>query len=99
MSKGKIQLIGKVSGLNRGFVLAKFNAQKKKLESEGYEVWSPVDHVPEDATQVEAMRICLANLVLPETESVSVQPDWVNSEGAKVEYMVANSLRLKIIRV
>lgn len=98
MSKGKIQLIGKVSGLKREHVERKFAVHKTALELSGYEVWSPVDHVPEDSDQVEAMRICLANLILPETESVSVQPDWIYSDGGKVEYMVATALKLKIVR-
>ena len=97
--KKKVQLIGKVSFLNRGYVVAKFAHHQAALEAKGFEVWNPVVHVPEESTQVEAMRICLTNLLNPETTAVSIQPDWVDSEGGKVEYMVSHALGLEIVRV
>lgn len=97
--KKKVQLIGKVSKLTRGYVVEKFAFHQAKIEEKGYEVWNPVAHVPQDATQEEAMRICLTNLIDPETEAISVQPDWVDSEGGKVEYMVAHALGLKTVRI
>jgi len=98
-NKRKIQLIGKVKDLSRKHAVEKFTQSKVQLEAQGWEVWNPMEHVPTDVTRGEEMRICLRNLVDPRTVAVAVQPDWVNSEGSKVEYMVANSLNLEIIRL
>lgn len=96
-NKKKIQLIGKVKDVTRKNAIAKFLESKAKLENQGWEVWNPMEHVPTNVARGEEMRICLQNLVDPRTVAVAIQPDWVSSEGSKVEYMVANSLNLQVI--
>ena len=95
--KETIQIIGKVTGLDREVCVAKFAYTQLKMEKAGYEVVNPITLVPEDATWQQAMRICLAQLLT--VDAVALQEDWYLSEGAKLEYMVATALRLKMIRV
>lgn len=98
-NKKKIQLIGKVKDVTRKHAVAKFLESKTQLEHQGWEVWNPVEHVPTNVARGEEMRICLRNLIDPRTVAVAIQPDWVSSEGSKVEYMVANSLNLQVIKL
>ena len=95
--KEKIQIIGKVTGLDREACVKKFAESQLQLERAGYEVINPVLLVPADAAWRPAMRICLAALL--NVDAVALQPDWYMSEGAKLEYMVATALKLKMIRV
>ena len=95
--KKKCQIIGKVTGLDRKRCVDKFQDTQKILESFGYEVVNPVTLVPEETTHPDAMRKCLQELL--KVDAVAVQPDWYDSEGARVEYMVANALRLKMIHI
>ena len=98
-NRKKIQLIGKVKDLSRTHAVEKFIQSKIQLEAQGWEVWNPMEHVPTNVARGEEMRICLRNLVDPGTVAVAVQPDWVSSEGSKVEYMVANALNLQILKL
>ena len=95
--RAKVQIIGKVTGLDRERCVAKFKESQDTLELAGYEVINPTVIVPEETTWKEAMRTCLRELL--SVDAVAIQPDWFNSAGARVEYMVANALRLKIIRL
>lgn len=96
-SNRKVQLIGKVNGLSRHKAEAKFQVAKDILERDGWDVWNPMENVPTDIERGEEMRICLRSLIDPRTVAVAVHPDWVDSAGSKVEYMVANSLNLQMI--
>ncbi|MDO9255436.1 MAG: DUF4406 domain-containing protein [Bacteroidales bacterium] len=89
--------MGKVTGLDRERCVAKFKDSQDMLEYAGYEVVNPTVLVPEATTWQEAMRICLRELL--SVDAVAVQPDWYDSEGARVEYMVANALKLKMIHI
>lgn len=95
--KETIQIIGKVTGLDRAQCVAKFAESQLQLEARGYEVINPLTLVPEHAEWNPAMRICLAKLLT--VDAVALQPDWYLSEGAKLEYMVASALQLKMIRI
>lgn len=95
--KKKCQIIGKITGLDRKHCVEKFRETQELLETYGYEVVNPVTLVPEDSSWTDAMRECLR--VLLTVDAVAVQPDWYDSEGARVEYMVANALKLKMIHI
>lgn len=97
MSRARVQIIGKVTGLDRERCVAKFKDSQEMLEHAGYEVVNPVTLVPAETSWKEAMRICLRELL--SVDAVAVQPDWYDSEGARVEYMVANALKLKMIHI
>jgi len=93
----KIQIIGKVTGLDRAHCEAKFKDTQELLEFRGYDVVNPVTLVPEHATWDQAMRLCILELLT--VDAVFVQPDWYDSKGARVEYMIANALHLQMIHV
>jgi hypothetical protein len=95
--RAKVQIIGKVTGLERERCVAKFKISQDMLELAGLEVINPTVLVPEETTWKDAMRICLNSLM--KVDAVAIQPDWYDSEGARTEYMVANALGLKIIRI
>ncbi len=93
----KIQIIGKVTNLRRVDAIRKFFKDEAKLLSQGHEVVNPLKLVPPHTSHPEAMRMCLRELLT--VDAIAIQPDWYDSEGAKVEYMVANALQLKEIRL
>ncbi len=95
--KEKCQIIGKVTGLDRATCVEKFQKTQDKLEAMGYEVINPVTLVPETDTWQEAMRTCILHLLT--ADAVAVQPDWYDSQGARTEYMLASTLRIKMIRI
>ncbi|MEI6061727.1 MAG: DUF4406 domain-containing protein [Bacteroidota bacterium] len=95
--KQKIQIIGKVSGLNLIDVQTKFKLAQNHLEHLGYEVINPMHIVPLGSTWSEAMRICLRSL--HDVDAVAVLPDWTDSRGSHVEYMAASALNLTMLRI
>ncbi len=95
--KKKCQIIGKVTGIPRKQCVEKFQSTQKILESFGYEVVNPITLVPEESSHQDAMRACLLELL--KVDAVAIQPDWFDSPGARVEYMVANALQLKEIKL
>ena len=97
--KPQIQLIGQVKNLNIIDVKVNFKEAQNYFEARGWEVWNPMEHVPQDTTEPEAMRICIANLLSHRITAVGVLKNWVKSKGAKVEQMVAHALELKVIEM
>lgn len=95
--KPQIQLIGQVSNLLPADAKINFKKAQNYLEARGWQVWNPMEHVALNTPQPEAMRICIENLLHTDTSAVAILKNWVNSKGAKVEYMVANALELKVI--
>ena len=95
--KKKVQLIGKVTGMNRLDTVLKFKEAQDRFEAMGFEVRNPVAMVPADATHQDAMRICLKSLL--EVDAALLLPDWVNSDGSEVEYRVALAIGLKTQRI
>jgi predicted type IV restriction endonuclease len=93
----KIQIIGKVTGLDRAECVKKFKDTQDELEAAGYKVVNPVELIPEDSTWSDAMRMCLRELLT--ADAVAVHPDWNLSRGASIEYLVAVGLQLKVIMV
>lgn len=97
--KPQIQLIGQVTNLNPVDAKINFKEAQNYLEARNWDVWNPMEHVPADTSQPEAMRICIANLISHRVTAVGVLKNWVKSKGAKVEFMVANALELKVIEL
>lgn len=92
----KIQLVGKVTGLDRVMCEDKFNAMERKLRIAGHDVVNPMRLVPIDTSYEDAMRLCLRSLT--EVDAIAIHKDWVDSKGARCEYLVACSLNLKVLR-
>lgn len=93
----KVQLVGKVTGLDRQMCEVKFNIMEEKLRAEGHEVVNPMKIVPAESSYDDAMRICLRSLT--EVEAICMHPDWVDSKGARREVISADALNLKTMRL
>ena len=87
----RIYVIGPVTGRedrNR----AAFEVARRTLETEGHEVSTPLDFVPEDATHSMAMRMSLCWMLhTGRVEGVALLDGWEGSLGATVERVVANA--------
>jgi hypothetical protein len=91
----KIYLAGKVTGLRFQDVFLKFNAAEYRLKREGYTVVNPLRLVSQSWEWEKCMRICLAELL--KCDAIYLLSDWEESEGAKLEYYIAQQLKLKIL--
>lgn len=93
----RIQIIGQITGLDRKTVEDKFNLSESQLKEKGWEVVNPTKLVSPETSWSDSMRECLKSLLT--VDAIAIQPDWYQSEGAKIEYMVASALQLKEVRV
>lgn len=90
----KIQIIGKITGIEPERAKHKFLIAKTKLEMKGYEVFNPFDFVAEGLHYNDQMKVCLKNL--EDMDAVYLLPDWIISEGSKKEVKKALDLNLEI---
>lgn len=95
--KQTIQIIGKITGDSYEQVKQRFAHSEYILKERGYNVINPCALVPELTPWNESMRICIQSLL--NVDAIAIHPDWVNSEGARLEYLVAEALQLKQIRL
>lgn len=93
----KIQIIGKITGLPRMDVIIKFKESEQQLLASGYSPVNPLNLVPAGMEWGQAMRLCIKSLL--EVDGVALQSDWSMSAGAKLEFMIASHLNLKIIKL
>lgn len=89
----KIYIAGKVTGLPKEEVVEKFAAMQKKIESLGFEAVNPIEIVKDFNTPWnQAMRLCIAALTL--CDAIVLLPDWMNSNGAKIEWDISKQLKI-----
>ena len=94
--KTQVQLIGRVSGMDRDITVRKFKSAQERLEDQGYWVANPMEMVPEGTEYGKAMRICIGNLV--KMDAVYLLRDWVDSPGGRAEVMVADAIGMTVMR-
>lgn len=92
--KRKIYIAGKVTGLPRQEVMAKFRAAENKLSGEGWQVINPTLLISEDASWEDAMKVCFA--ALAECQAIYMLVDWRDSRGAVLEHSKACEMGMKI---
>ena len=91
MSKKKIYIAGKVTGLPQDEVYAKFADMQTNLESVGFDVINPIEVVNNaQSTWLEAMKLCIKELVT--CDAVYLLPCHTNSRGAIIEKQLADNL-------
>lgn len=80
----KIYVAGKISGLPRNEVEAKFEQARKRLVENGHSVFVPTvlpDYA--DVPHSDYLRICYA--MIDVCDAVYVLKDWKDSNGARLE--------------
>lgn len=80
IKKAKVYLAGKITGCDE--YKENFERYREHLEELGYTVLDP-SALPENMTREDYMKICFA--MIDVAEKVYFQPNWRESEGAKLE--------------
>lgn len=92
----KIYISGRISGLPKEDVTAKFEATEAKLRSEGYEVVNPLKNgIPDNATW--EVHVAMDVLLLMGCNTIYLMPDWSLSKGATLEKNLSELTGKKII--
>jgi len=92
----KIYLAGPISGQPGYFQT--FAEAADKLRKEGHDVFNPAASNQEGRPVNKIMAFLLPHLCL-DCEAIALLPGWRRSGGARIEYMLARYLKLKIIRL
>ncbi|MCL2290845.1 MAG: DUF4406 domain-containing protein [Bacteroidetes bacterium] len=91
----KVYLAGKISGLSFQDVFIKFNAKEFELKRAGHTVVNPIRLVSQSWSWEKCMKKCIEQLA--QCDAIYLLPDWAESRGAKLEYHIAQELKLKLI--
>lgn len=97
VTKQKVYIAGRVTGLYRWYVVLVFSVYAKKLRKQGYEVVNPMEIVPATASWGEAMTICLD--ALRDCDKLFIMPNWPDSKGATIEIQKAYGLDIPVVNV
>lgn len=92
----KIYIAGKITGLPRAKVVAKFNAARRHLKAQGHDVFIPTvlpyyKSVPHE----DYMHVCFGMIDI--CDAIYLLSDWHESRGATMERLYAADTLKKII--
>lgn len=91
----KVYIIGKVTGMQYQECCEQFEEAHIQLEGLGHEVVNPTRIVPEGTDWLDAMKICIRELI--GCDAYHRLPNSLSSKGALLEIFVANELKLEEI--
>lgn len=95
MKTMKIYISGKISGLPISEVVAKFREAERKIRKFGLIPINPLDNgLPIKAEWADQMGKDIALLL--RADAIYMLPDWRQSEGATIEYLIARQRRMRI---
>lgn len=95
MKSMKIYISGKISGLPVDEVVAKFQTAERKIRKFGLIPINPLDNgLPIEAEWADQMGKDIALLL--RADAIYMLPDWRQSEGATIEYLIARQRRMHI---
>ncbi|HEV57525.1 MAG TPA: DUF4406 domain-containing protein [Phycisphaerales bacterium] len=94
--QGRLYLAGPMTG-HPGHNVQAFHAAAARLRAAGWDVVNPAENFGgrTDLPRAHYMRTDVAALV--RCEAIALLPGWQGSRGAKVEYLLACELALKIL--
>lgn len=93
----KIYISGKITGLPVGEVIRKFRAAEAEIRRFGFQPVSPLQNgLPLEAEWADHMGRDIALLL--RCGAIYLLPDWRQSEGASLEYLIARQRRMRIFR-
>lgn len=87
-----VYIAGKVTGLPYKEVYEKFEARQLELEAKGFIVINPCQFVGKNEDWSMAMKICLT--LIQYADYISLLPDWIDSQGARMEWSMAIALNI-----
>lgn len=90
-----IYISGQITGLPIDTVIERFKAAETKIRRFGFEPVSPLNNgLPREAAWADQMGKDIALLL--RTDAIYMLPDWQQSEGATIEYLIARQRRMRI---
>lgn len=91
----RIYISGKITGLPISEVIAKFRSAEAKIRRFGFCPVSPLDNgLPFEAEWPDQMGKDVALLL--RCDAIYMLPDWQQSDGATIEYLIARQRRMRI---
>ena len=92
----RVYLAGPITGVSDYF--EKFAKAAQQLRMEGHEVFNPaaanLDELP--INKIMAYEL---DWLCREAEAIALLPGWINSKGATIEFLLAEYLKLKVIKL
>lgn len=92
----KVYIAGKITGLPQEVYSMSFNQAEKGLKDLGFDTINPIKIIDPTTPYEEALDECF-NLIR-NADVVYLMPNWVDSDGAKREYMYAQGLGKIILK-
>jgi hypothetical protein len=94
MRSMKVFISGRISGLPRAEAERNFERGARMLMINTFDAINPLDLVPEEATEREAMKACLGALTT--CDAILLLNDNKFSEGSQIEEALAKYLKLQV---
>lgn len=96
MSKIKVYIAGKITGMEATKAYNNFKLAESALKQLGYEVVNPMD-LPHDHDKSweSYMKECIVSLTT--CDFIYLLPNWRSSKGAQLERLIATQLKIKNI--
>lgn len=96
--KTKVYISGKITGLSEKVYKNNFNSAESYLSGLGYDVINPVSYTPiENGTWEDYMKRDLKLLL--GCDYIYLLEGWQDSDGASLEYTVAKTLGIKVLKL
>ncbi|MCF8339206.1 MAG: DUF4406 domain-containing protein [Bacteroidales bacterium] len=93
----KVYVAGKVTGLPRHEVEARFDEAERQLGQAGYVVINPVKPIDEWMDWHQAMKKAIT--LLMSCDEIALMPDWAESKGARIEYYLAHVMEMPMMQL
>lgn len=96
MTKKKIYISGKITGLKPSTAKQAFDVCERKLTAQGYETVNPMNAVYDpNKTYGQAMKECIQLLL--GCDAIYLMSNWQSSKGAILEHLIASSIGIEIL--